>query len=295
MTVSEANTFGDSDELEALFDSIADSVRTRALQPSEEIKEPFPDQMIENRGLAGETQVFSDSIPEQGQNPPMTAPQAFTLGKGRDPATMSEWSTQQKVFDQVGHMVRQLRETLNVLGYDRLIEQTVNDAIPDAKDRLTYISDEIERAASRVLNATDTASPLQEELEEEAALLAEKWNAVFANRMEIENFKLLVNDTREFLRTSVVQKTGETREQLLEIMMAQGFQDLTGQVIKEIATLIQRIESQLMNILIETIPAEKRTSKLDTMLNGPVINANGRTDVVVNQEQVDALLDDLGF
>ena len=81
----------------------------------------------------------------------------------------------------------------------------------------------------------------------------------------------------------------------MEIMMAQDFEDFTGQVIKKVITRAQDLESQLMGVLIETMPGEKRTESVKSLLNGPVINAEGRTDVVGSQQQVDDLLDSLGF
>jgi chemotaxis protein CheZ len=198
------------------------------------------------------------------------------------------------VFKQVGLMARQLHDTLGALGYDKLIEKTVS-AIPDARDRLAYIANLTEQAACKVLNATDIASPLQEELEGGAALLGAKWDALYANKMGVEDFKLLASETRAFLKNAVPQRTAATKEQLMEIMMAQDFQDLTGQVIKKVVGLAQDLESQLMNVLIETMPGDKRTDSVNTLLNGPVINAEGRTDVVASQQQVDELLDSLGF
>ncbi len=191
-------------------------------------------------------------------------------------------------------MARQLHDTLGALGYDKLIEKTVS-AIPDARDRLAYIANLTEQAACKVLNATDIANPLQEELEEGAVLLANKWDALYANKLTVEEFKLLASETRAYLKNAVPQRTSATKEQLMEIMMAQDFQDLTGQVIKKVVGLAQDLESQLMGLLIETMPGEKRTESVQTLLNGPVINAEGRTDVVVSQQQVDELLDSLGF
>jgi chemotaxis protein CheZ len=87
-----------------------------------------------------------------------------------------------------------------------------------------------------------------------------------------------------------------TKAQLLEIMMAQDFQDLTGQVIKKVIAIAQDVEAQLMGVLIETMPGEMRVAEsVSSLLNGPVINAEGRTDVVGTQQQVDDLLDSLGF
>ena len=77
--------------------------------------------------------------------------------------------------------------------------------------------------------------------------------------------------------------------------MAQDFQDLTGQVIKKVIELAQQVETQLLQLLIDSTPANKRNEVDAGLLNGPVINADGRTDVVTNQQQVDDLLESLGF
>jgi chemotaxis protein CheZ len=205
-----------------------------------------------------------------------------------------EWQGNNKVFQRVGSMARQLHDTLCELGYDKLVEDTVA-ALPDAKDRLAYIANLTEQAACRVLNATDIANPLQDKLESDAFALGAKWDALFANRMGVEEFKRLAVETRIFLKQGLPKETGATKAQLLEIMMAQDFQDLTGQVIKKIIGVAQDLESQLMGVLIETMPGERRTASVTSLLNGPVINAEGRADVVGSQRQVDDLLDSLGF
>jgi chemotaxis protein CheZ len=81
----------------------------------------------------------------------------------------------------------------------------------------------------------------------------------------------------------------------MEIMMAQDFQDLTGQVIKKIVDLAQRMETELLQVLLEAMPKDMKFEAPEGLLNGPVMNADGRTDVVANQEQVDDLLESLGF
>ena len=93
-------------------------------------------------------------------------------------------------------------------------------------------------------------------------MLTAKWDALYAKQMGVEDFKLLAAETRSFLKNAVPQRTAATKEQLMEIMMAQDFQDLTGQVIKKVVALAQQLESQLMGILIETIPGEKRTESV---------------------------------
>lgn len=152
-----------------------------------------------------------------------------------------------------------------------------------------------EQAACRVLNATDIASPLVDDIENGSKALGARWDQVFANQLGADEFKKLAAETRDFLNRQLPEKTQATHAQLTEIMMAQDFQDLTGQVIKKVVSLAQDLESGLMNVLVEVMPETKRTEEVASLMNGPVINSEGRTDIVVNQEQVDDLLDSLGF
>ncbi|MEI7431815.1 MAG: protein phosphatase CheZ [Betaproteobacteria bacterium] len=299
--MSDANSSGDSSDLEALFDSIAGGVvlASPAPAPAAPVAAPVVPQVaapslmrqaVEGGGATDDSddlQALFDSISSKKQA-------EGTLPGSEDGSDAVEWPGQDKVFQQVGQMTRQLHDTLGSLGYDKLLEKTVS-ALPDAKDRLAYIANLTEQAACKVLNATDIANPLQDELEVGASLLAAKWDALYANTMGVEDFKLLASETRSFLKNAVPQRTTATKEQLLEIMMAQDFQDLTGQVIKKVIAVAQEMEAQLMGVLIDTMPVEKRNDSVNSLLNGPVINAAGRTDVVGSQQQVDDLLDSLGF
>lgn len=293
--MSDMNSSGDSSELEALFDSVASSSPFKApVKPPSSLMK----QARESDGMAedsDELQTLFDSIVNEVAIHNSLAneiEQGVALVDSME--SDAEWPAQDKVFQQVGQMARQLHDALGALGYDKLLEKTVH-ALPDAQDRLAYIANLTEQAACKVLNATDVATPLQDDLEQNALALGEKWNLLFANQMGVEEFKILAADTRDFLNLSVLKKTSATKEQLMEIMMAQDFQDLTGQVIKKIVSLAQDVESQLMKLLIETMPGEKKTESVTSLLNGPVINAEGRTDVVASQQQVDDLLDSLGF
>jgi chemotaxis protein CheZ len=100
--------------------------------------------------------------------------------------------------------------------------------------------------------------------------------------------------TQAFLH-EVPKQTKATNAHLMDIMMAQDFQDLTGQVIKKIIEVTKNMEQQLVALLLENAPPSVKAEFDAGLLNGPVINAAGRTDVVTNQDQVDDLLESLGF
>jgi len=100
--------------------------------------------------------------------------------------------------------------------------------------------------------------------------------------------------THAFLEV-IPRQTKATNAYLLEIMMAQDFQDLTGQVIKKIIEVTQQMEQQLLSLLLENaLPTDKKI-EYSGLLNGPVIKPVGRADVVTSQDQVDDLLESLGF
>ncbi len=198
-----------------------------------------------------------------------------------------------KVLNQIGHMTRTLHNTLRELGLNKEIEKAAS-SIPDARDRLNYVATLTEKAAERVLNATDAAQPIVDRMGEESARLAGQWQMLFDKKLDVEQFKNLVMQTQSFLN-DVPNQTKVANAHLMEIMMAQDFQDLTGQVIKKIIEVTKTMEQQLVTLLLESAPPEVKAEFDSGLLNGPVINAAGRSDVVTSQDQVDDLLESLGF
>lgn len=274
---------GDSDDLQALFDSIASSPAKPKLEVISQAAACADDDELQSLfdSVAAE---FGDVV---GASLPAAA-QGVAVGEPSPTGPASD-----ALFNRIGQMTRQLHDTLRELGYDQTLQQAAA-AIPDARQRLNYISQMTEQAASRVLNATDIAKPIQERLEGRAGDLHQRWELVFANRLSADEFKQLADETRRFLGETV-EDSRATNAQLTAIMMAQDFQDLTGQVIKRVIDLAQRLESQLLEVLIESIPPAKKGENPASLVNGPVISSEGRDDVVSSQEQVDDLLESLGF
>ena len=199
-----------------------------------------------------------------------------------------------EILNRVGHVTRLLHDSLQGLGLDKILEQVAQD-IPDARDRLAYVARMTEQAAERVLNATDAATPLQTELAAEAKILEGHWKETLENPSLKTEYNLIADETLTFL-TLTSKNTAETKALLMDIMMAQDFQDLTGQVIKKITGLAQDLEKQLVQVLIDfsPTPSKKEVDTNAVLMNGPQIDPNA-VDVVASQEQVDDLLDSLGF
>lgn len=252
---------GDSDDLEALFDSI----------------------------VMANAAAEATAAPQASAAAAAPVVEAISTPAGDPAASMNE-----PYYSQIGHLTRKLHDTLHELGYDKNLEKAVDTMIPDARDRLAYIAAMTQQAAERVLNATDAAKPIQDELEAKSETLSTRWDSLMRNELSVDDFKQLVTETRGFLQ-EVPRHTKATSDQLMEIMMAQDFQDLTGQVIKKVIEMAKEMENELLKVLLESTSAEKKSHIESSLLNGPVVNAEGRTDIVTSQEQVDDLLESLGF
>lgn len=199
----------------------------------------------------------------------------------------------EQIIHRIGNLTRMLRDSMRELGLDKEIERAAQ-AIPDARDRLSYIAAMTEQAAERTLTAVELAQPLQEALESGATALDKRWDEWFEQPVELADARALVLDTREFL-ADVPVKAKATGGHLLDIMMAQDFQDLTGQVIKKMMDMIRTLEQELLQMLLDNVPTAARAETSATLMNGPQINPEGKADVVADQSQVDDLLASLGF
>ena len=228
--------------------------------------------------------LFDSIIAANSDEPKTTPAQVIPLNAESEPA---------KVINQVGQMARKLHDTLRELGLNKEIEKAAS-TIPDARDRLNYVATLTQQAAERVLNATEAAQPVAERIGDVSHQLAQQWDLLFQKKLDVQQFKDLVTQTHAHLHETPKQ-TKEMNAYLVDIMMAQDFQDLTGQVIKKIIQLTQEMEQQLLALLLENAPAAVRAEINSGLLNGPVVNADGRSDVVTSQDQVDDLLESLGF
>lgn len=209
------------------------------------------------------------------------------------PTMPNNTATATEIISRIGQLTRMLRDSLKELGLDQAIAQAA-EAIPDARDRLDYVVQMTAQAAERALNCVEAAQPRQTTLERGAKGLSARWDQWFDNPIELSEARELVSDTRKYL-AEVPDHTAFTHTQLLEIMMAQDFQDLTGQVIKRMMDVVQEIEKQLLMVLLENMPEPVQTKRVNEgLLNGPQLD-HSVDGVVANQDQVDDLLDSLGF
>ena len=189
-----------------------------------------------------------------------------------------------EVHQQLGEMARQLHDSLSQLGFMAKLGQ-LTDSLPDARSRLSYIANKTAEAANKVLNSVDSAKDEQATIAAETRRIAD---AVTADPVKAVASGALLNFVGE-----IESATARVDRHLTDIMLAQDFHDLTGQVVAKVVKLAGDIEDQLLKLLIQTAPPGQAAARLET-LHGPLVDID-RPDVVANQEQVDDLLASLGF
>ncbi|MFZ6817825.1 protein phosphatase CheZ [Undibacterium sp. Ji22W] len=194
------------------------------------------------------------------------------------------------MYKGLGHVVRALHDALTWVGANDILAEASNE-FPSARERLNHIGVLTEKAANTVLSTVEDTLPLQHAATKDAEKLLSQFNRVPLENLSKDELLEIVNQAHSFVASA--KSNSETMEKALsDIMMAQDFQDLTGQLIKKVVSLLERTETDLLGLLISGAPAGTISAmKKDDLLAGP----GSVGGVQLNQENVDDLLSDLGF
>jgi len=280
-----------ADDFDALFDEVS-AQSAAAAQPAPSA--PAPAVIAEDDFDALFDSVSaSAAVPAAAAAETPAAPEAASAasadasGDAADPVDQSD----KPMFERLGGIVRLLHDSLRELGYDKALTEA-SSQIVDAQDRLEYVATLTEQAANKVLNTLDEGMPAQDVLSKKAKDMDGRWTALFDGKLSLEEFKALAGDSRQFAQ-AVAEATEAEKARLLEIMMAQDFQDITGQLIKKVVNITKTVENELAQLLRDNAPAEVReklAQKPVPLMQGPSVPS-----VALDQDNVDDLLADLGF
>ncbi|MGH8550352.1 MAG: protein phosphatase CheZ [Methylococcales bacterium] len=202
------------------------------------------------------------------------------------------------LFQEVGKLTRQLHEAITGFTLDERIASLAEKEIPDAKERLNYVITMTQQSADTTLGAVEELLPLSEQMNTRTAELAEKWSRFLRKEMDYDEFKKVSNELVEHFSSST--ETLETiQEKLNEVLMAQGFQDLTGQIIRRVINLVQDVEHSMVEMIRisggRLSAAKERAAGSPSKLEGPAVPGTIDEHTITSQDGVDDLLSRLGF
>ena len=282
---------GNDDDLEALFDEIS-SQHTEVETPPPATKEVVTETKVMSNDSDDDLEALFDEISSQHtevETPPTETTEVVAS------AETEEAVPEKPMFDRLGGIVRQLHDSLNELGYDRSLA-AVSEEIIDSRDRLEYVATLTEQAANKVLNAIDEGMPEQDKILKNAQEIDASWELLFAGKLSIEEFKTLAGDSKQFA-VKVAAATEAEKARLMDIMMAQDFQDITGQIIKKVVAISQKLQVELAQLLRDNAPAEFKEKEKEKIKEKPVDLMAGPAGpaTAMAQDDVDDLLADLGF
>lgn len=205
-----------------------------------------------------------------------------------------------ELFAEIGKLTRQLHDSLNNFQLDSRISDLATADIPDAKERLNYVIARTEDAANKTMDAVESIFPVVDNIQSKISTVNPLWSKLMSNELKLEEFKSLCHDIDDLL-VSTGKDTQLVHALMTDVLMAQDFQDLTGQVIRKVIDLVREVEDSLINMLTafglseEDAKKHSKPSVGDNLVEGPIVNTEERDDVVADQDDVDDLLSSLGF
>src|SRR5690554_4769793 len=156
------------------------------------------------------------------------------------------------IFQSVGRLTRGLHDAIvnfNLDGdFSREPPSIESSEMRDASNRLTYVIDMTQQAAERTMDKVEEAAPIATEMGQEADALRTEWARLKTRDMSADEFRVLYARMDQFLE-NMVGGAGQLSKNLQEIILEQGFQDLTGQVLKRVIGLISDVEQDLVSLV----------------------------------------------
>jgi len=274
------------------FDALFDEVSSQREAPAPAAAPAAPAAAVADDDFDALFDAVSASAPAAAVAAPAAAPVAAAPAAEAAKPADSVDPADKPMFERLGGIVRLLHDSLRELGYDKALTEA-SSQIVDAQDRLEYVATLTEQAANKVLNTLDEGMPAQDVLSKKAKDMDSRWTALFDGKLSLDEFKALAGDSRQFAQ-AVAEATEAEKARLLEIMMAQDFQDITGQLIKKVVIITKTVENELAQLLRDNAPPEVR-EKLAQKLEAPLMQGPSVPSVALDQDNVDDLLADLGF
>ena len=205
-----------------------------------------------------------------------------------------------ELFAEIGKLTRQLHDSLRNFQVDSRLNDLAKADIPDAKERLSYVITRTEEAANKTMDAVEAIIPVVDTIAGQVTAVNPSWTKLMNNDLDLTEFKSLCLDI-DLLLKNTGKETSHIHSLMTDVLMAQDFQDLTGQVIRKVIDLVIEVEESLINMLTafglsSELTEEKSMPEVgENLVEGPIVNTEQRDDVVEDQDDVDDLLSSLGF
>jgi chemotaxis protein CheZ len=244
-------------------------------------------------GIAALRDEFGESI----------AALAGALAAGDEPRFLDELDAlverrERALFGELRKLTTDLQGALERFRIDSRLVDLAEKEVPDARHRLDHVLKLTDEAAHRTMDLVEQSCPLADRTAREAAEIVELWQKFRSRKIAVDEFRSMLKRLDVFLESTRTDMD-KVRGNLAEVLLAQGYQDLSGQIIRGVMKLVSELEVALVELvrLSKTGgPAMARASSGDTRRGfGPAIPGIKSGPTVSGQQDVDALLSGLGM
>jgi chemotaxis protein CheZ len=200
-----------------------------------------------------------------------------------------------ELYQDMGKLTRELHDAISNFGMDDSISKMAEQSIPDARERLNFVISKTDEAANKTLEAVEESIPICNSLNDQALELHASWQQFTNRELSADQFRQLSKDINDFFVSTY--GISKVKDHLTAVLLAQEYQDLTGQIIKKVINLVSDVEDKLVGLIQITGGPKTKFEKDDdaSSLDGPVVPGLEHKDTVSGQDEVDDLLSSLGF
>ncbi len=207
------------------------------------------------------------------------------------------------LFQELGKLTREIHDAFKDFRSDSRINELAESDIPDARERLHYVITMTQQAADTTMTQVECAIPLCENITQGTTELLDGWDRFTQRKMAAEEFRQLSKTLKDFL-LSANKDSKSLMHNLNEVLLAQSYQDITGQIIYKVINLVEDVEKSLVNLIklssehlgVEADPGKSSKKQDKSSLDGPVVpGVADEKETLSGQDEVDDLLSSLGF
>ena len=204
------------------------------------------------------------------------------------------------LWTQLRKLTADLSGALERFQLDSRLVDLAEKEVPDAKARLDHVMKMTDEAAHKTMDLVEKSGPLAGRIAKEAVELSSLWQQFISRNIDPQEFRKLLERMTEFL-AGAQRDTEAVRANLAEVLMTQGYQDLTGQIIRGVIKLVSEVEQTLGELVkMATLESERPDAGANDQFHatrgfGPAVPGVDHGVVVGDQTDVDALLSNLGM
>ena len=201
------------------------------------------------------------------------------------------------LYQELGKLTREIHNSINAFGNNERIAELAKEAIPDAKERLSFIVTKTDEAAHKTMEGAEATMLSMDGFSEKASVLQARWGKFRNRELSKAEFITLNDDINEFF-ISFGDGAQDINSKMTDIMLAQDYQDITGQMIKQVVAMVQEIEEKLVRLVTISgamVQEEVTEPSCGEIAEGPQLPTADKTKVATSQGDVDDLLASLGF